>query len=137
MNNILGKMEARKRGADDAILLDMRGFVSEGCAWNIFLVKNKRIVTPSVTSSILRGITRDVVIQLLKEMNIPVEERDVTVSDLFTADEIFGTGTASGISPVIEINGREVGDGRPGPITNEIEANLKEFINKTGASVYE
>jgi branched-chain amino acid aminotransferase len=137
MNNILAKMEARKRGADDAILLDIRGFVSEGCAWNIFLAKNKKVATPSISSSILRGITRDVVIHLLKEMNVPVEERDVTVSELFTGDEIFGTGTGSGISPVIEINGREVGDGRPGPITNEIENKFYEFINKTGTSVYE
>ena len=91
MNNILAKMEARKRGVDDAILLDLRGFVSEGCAWNIFLVKNERVLTPSVTSSILRGITRDVVIQLLKEMDLLVEERDVTVSELFTADETLTT----------------------------------------------
>ena len=137
MNNILAKMEARKRGADDAILLDIRGFVSEGCAWNIFLVKNKKVATPSISSSILRGITRDVVIHLLKEINIPVEERDITVSELFTADEIFGTGTGSGISPVIEINGREVRDGRPGPITNETEIRLKESIEKTGTPVYE
>jgi len=137
MNNILAKMEARKRGADDAILLDIRGFVSEGCAWNIFLVKNKKVATPSISSSILRGITRDVVIHLLKKINIPVEERDITVSELFTADEIFGTGTGSGISPVIEINGREVRDGRPGPITNETEIRLKESIEKTGTPVYE
>jgi branched-chain amino acid aminotransferase len=137
MNNILAKMEARKRGADDAILLDLRGFVSEGCAWNIFLVKNGKAATPSISSSILRGITRDVVIHLLQEMDIPVEERDVTVSELFTADEIFGTATGSGISPVVEINGREVGDGKAGSVTNEIEMRLKEFINKTGISVYE
>ncbi len=137
MNNILAKMEARKRGADDAILLDIRGFVSEGCAWNIFLVKNKTVATPSISSSILRGITRDVIIHLLKEMNISVEERDVTVSELFTADEIFGTGTGSGISPVIEINGREVGDSRPGPITDETDIKFKEFITKTGTSVFE
>jgi branched-chain amino acid aminotransferase len=137
MNNILAKMEARKRGADDAILLDMRGFVSEGCAWNIFLVKNNQTTTPSVSSSILRGITRDVVIRLLKGMKVSVEEREVTVSELFTADEIFGTATGSGISPVIEINGRAVGDGRPGPITNEIEIKLKELIEKTGTPVYE
>ncbi len=137
VNNILAKMEARKRGADDAILLDIRGFVSEGCAWNIFLVKNNRVATSSISSSILRGITRDGVIHLLKEMNIPVEERDITVSELFTADEIFGTGTGSGISPVIEINGRKVGDGRSGSITNEIENKFNEFINETGVSVYE
>lgn len=137
MNNILAKMEARKRGADDAILLDLRGFVSEGCAWNIFLVKNGKAATPSISSSILRGITRDVVIHLLQEMDIPVEERDVTVSELFTADEIFGTATGSGISPVVEISGREVGGGKAGSVTNEIEMRLKGFINKTGISVYE
>lgn len=137
MNNILAKMEARSRGSDDAILLDLRGFVSEGCAWNIFLVKNGKAATPSISSSILRGITRGVVIQLLKEMDIPVEERDVTVSELFTADEIFGTATGSGISPIVEINGREIGDGKAGPITNEIEKRLKELIHQTGTSVYE
>jgi len=137
MNNILAKMEARRRGADDAVLLDLRGFVSEGCAWNIFLVKNGKVATPSTSSSILRGITRDVVIQLLKEMDVPVEERDVTISELFTADEIFGTATGSGISPIVEINGREIGDGKAGSITNEMENRLKELIHQTGTSVYE
>ena len=135
LNNILAKMEARKRGADDAILLDIRGFVSEGCAWNIFLVKNSCVSTPSTTSSILRGITRDVVIFILKELNVQVQERDVSLSELFAADEVFGTGTGSEISPIIEINGREVGDGRPGPVTNKIETEFKAFIEKTGTSV--
>lgn len=137
INNILAKMEARKRGVDDAILLDIRGFVSEGCAWNIFLVKNNGVATPSISSSILRGITRDVVVHLLKEMNIQIEERDITVSELFTADEIFGTGTGSGITPVTEINGRKVGDGEAGPITDETENKLNEYITQTGTSVYE
>lgn len=135
INNILAKMEARKRGVDDAILLDIRGFVSEGCAWNIFLVKNRRVVTPSITSSILRGITRDVVIRLLEEINFPVEERDVTVSELLVADEVFGTGSGSGISPIVEINGRKVGDGTPGPVVNETEIRFKSFIEKSGTPV--
>jgi branched-chain amino acid aminotransferase len=135
LNNILAKMEARKRGADDAILLDIRGFVSEGCAWNIFLVKNNCVSTPSITSSILRGITRDAVILLLKELNIRIQERDISLSELFAADEVFGTGTASEISPIIEINGREVGDGKPGPLTSRIDAEFKEYIEKMGTPV--
>jgi branched-chain amino acid aminotransferase len=135
LNNILAKMEAKKKGVDDAILLDIRGFVSEGCAWNIFLVRNHCVSTPSITSSILPGITRKVVISLLKELNIQVEERDITLSELFIADEVFGTGTGSGISPVIEINGRVVGDGKPGLITNQIEQKLKDFIEKNGTPI--
>jgi branched-chain amino acid aminotransferase len=135
LNNILAKMDARKRGADDAILLDIRGFVSEGCAWNVFLVRNDCVSTPSITSSILRGITRDVVIDLLKGLKIQVQERDVSLSELFTADEVFGTGTASEISPVIEINGRKIGDGEPGPITNKVEKKFRELIDKIETSV--
>lgn len=135
LNNILAKMEAKKKGVDDAILLGIRGFVSEGCAWNIFLVRNHCVATPSITSSILPGITRKVIISLLKELNIQVEERDITLSELFIADEVFGTGTGSGISPVIEINGRVVGDGKPGLITNKIEQKLKDFIEKNGTPI--
>ena len=128
-------MEARKKGADDAILLDIRGFVSEGCAWNIFLVKDQHVATPSRTSSILMGITRNVVITLLKELNFQVEEREITLSELFIADEIFGTGTGTQISPIIEINGRIAGGGSPGNITVQIEEKLKEFIEKSGTPI--
>lgn len=137
INNILAKMEARGKGADDAILLDIRGFVSEGSAWNIFLVKNRGVVTPSCTSSILMGITRNVVIKILKEFNCQIEERDVALSELFTADEVFGTGSGTEISPVIEINGRKVGEGKPGPLTHEIEMRFKDFIKGSGTPVYE
>lgn len=135
LNNILAKMEAKKKGADDAILLDVRGFVSEGCAWNIFLVKNGCVSTPSITSSILKGITRDAVIHLLGEVAIQVQERDISLSELFTADEAFGTGTASEITPIIEINGRTVGDGTPGPVTINVEERFKKLIEKAGTPV--
>jgi len=135
LNNILAKMEAKKKGADDAILLDVRGFVSEGCAWNIFLVKNGCVSTPSITSSILKGITRDAVIHLLGEVAIQVQERDISLSELFTADEAFGTGTASEITPIIEINGRTVGDGAPGPVTINVEERFKKLIEKAGTPV--
>ena len=135
LNNILAKMEAKKKGVDDAILLDVRGFVSEGCAWNIFLVKNGCVSTPSITSSILKGITRDAVIHLLGELAIQVQERDISLSELFTADEAFGTGTASEITPIIEINGRTVGDGAPGPVTINVEERFKKLIEKAGTPV--
>ena len=135
MNNILAKMEAKEKGADDAVLLDTRGFVSEGCAWNVFVIKDKHVATPSATSSILQGITRNVVIRLLNEMNISVKERDISLSELFTADEVFGTGSGSGISPVIEINGRMVGTGEPGPLTLKVEGKFKEFSKTHGTPV--
>ena len=137
INNILAKIEAKKKGADDAILLDIRGFVSEGCAWNIFVVKDSCAVTPSITSSILRGTTRNVVINLLKELDCQVVERDVSLSELFIADEIFGTGTGSEITPVIEINGRMVGEGKPGPMTTAIEKKFKDFVEKNGTPIVE
>ena len=135
MNNILAKMEAKKKGADDAILLDARGFVSEGCAWNVFVIKDNHVSTPSTTSSILPGITRNVVIRLLNEVDINVEERDISLSELFTADEIFGTGSGSGISPVIEINGRVIGSGEPGPLTLKLDGMFKEFTEAHGIPV--
>lgn len=136
INNILAKMEAKKRGADDAILLDVRGFVSEGSAWNIFLIKDNCVITPSRTSSILLGITRNVVIKLSSGMGFQVEERDVVLSELFTADEMFGTGTGTEISPIIEINGRIVGEGKPGSITNKIEESFRDFVRNNGTPIY-
>ena len=135
MNNILAKMEAKKSGADDAILLDDRGFVSEGCAWNVFVIKGDHASTPSKTSSILEGITRNVVIRLLNDMDIIVSERDIALSELLCADEVFGTGSGSGISPVIEINGREIGSGEPGSLTRKIDKKFEEFTGSHGTPI--
>ena len=128
VNIILAKIEAKNSGVDDGILLDSRGFVAEGCGWNIFLVKDNCAITPSLNSSILNGITRKVVIKLLKELNVPVVERDVTLSDLMTADEVFGTGTASEITPVLEINGRRIGAKEVGPVTVKLETLFKAYV---------
>jgi branched-chain amino acid aminotransferase len=128
VNIILAKIEAKNFGVDDGILLDSRGFVSEGCGWNIFLIRNGCAVTPSINSSILNGITRNVVIKLLRDINIPVVERDVTLSELLTADEAFGTGTASEITPILEINGRKIGSKDVGPITEKLESLFKNYI---------
>ena len=135
VNIILAKIEAKNSGVDDGILLDSRGFVAEGCGWNIFLIKNGSAITPSLNSSILNGITRQVVINLFKELKIPIVEREVTLSELFVADEVFGTGTASEITPVFEINGRKIGTRKIGTITKKIKQAFKDYVANYGTSI--
>ena len=115
INSILAKLEAIYSNYEEAILLDSRGFVSEGSGENIFVVKNGVIHTPSTAASILEGITRDTVIELSAELGYEVVERDLVRSDLFLADEIFVTGTAAEITPIREVDKREIG--KPGPVT--------------------
>ena len=115
INSILAKLEAIYSNYEEAILLDSRGFVSEGTGENIFVVKNGVIHTPSTAASILEGITRDTVIELARDMGYEVIERDLVRSDLFLADEIFVTGTAAEITPIREVDKREIG--KPGPVT--------------------
>ncbi|MCL6471760.1 MAG: branched-chain amino acid transaminase [Firmicutes bacterium] len=115
INSILAKLEAIYSNYEEAIMLDSRGFVSEGTGENIFVVKNGVIHTPSTASSILEGITRDTVMELARDMGFEVVERDLVRSDLFLADEIFVTGTAAEITPIREVDKREIG--KPGPVT--------------------
>jgi len=127
LNSILAKLEANAVGADEAIMLDERGFVSEGATDNVFIVKNGIIYTPPRTSGILPGITRDRVMRLAEELGYKVVEKDITPAELLTADEVFLTGTAAGIVPVVKISGRVIGDGRPGPITRRLMEKFKEI----------
>ncbi len=120
LNSILASTEARKVGYDEAILLDQHGFVSEGAGENIFLVKNGLINTPAASSSILEGITRDTIIKIANDMGYRVVERSILRTELYTADELFFTGTAAEILPILSVDGRTVGDGSPGPITKEL-----------------
>ncbi|MDW8359836.1 MAG: branched-chain amino acid transaminase [Candidatus Caldarchaeum sp.] len=120
LNSILASTEARKAGYDEAILLDQSGFVSEGAGENIFLVKDGVINTPSTSSAILEGITRDAVITLATDMGYKVVERPITRTELYTADELFFTGTAVEILPILEVDGRTVGDGSAGPVTKQL-----------------
>lgn len=135
LNNILAKLESRGRGADDAILLNDRGFVCEGSGWNIFIVKGNKVVTPSHTSGILRGITRDSVISLLKQDGMQVEEREVVLSELFTASEVFGTGSGTEITPVVEVGGRRVGAGDVGMVTSRAEELFFEDVKRNGTKI--
>lgn len=128
LNSILAKIEANIAGVDEAICLDKRGFVSEGVAENIFMVRNGEIRTPPTTTGALPGITRDVVIELAKKLRYPMIERNITPNELFNADEVFFTGTAAEIIPVREINKRGIGTGKPGPITQRL---MEEFFKLT------
>lgn len=128
LNSILAKLEAIKAGADDAILLDNRGFVSEASAANLFLVKNGVIATPPQTAGILPGITREKVMELAKSLGFIIEEREITPMELFTADEVFLTGTAAEIVPVAEIAGRKLPEA-PGKVTKRL---IEEFEKLKG-----
>jgi len=119
VNSILAKVESLKSGYDEAIMLDHRGMVSEGPGENIFAVKDGSISTTPEHASILRGITRDSVIEIAGDLGYTVSERDLTRDELLASDEIFFTGTAAEITPIREIDGVEIG--KPGPVTKAIQ----------------
>lgn len=127
VNSILAKREAVMAGYEETIMLDAQGFVSEASGENIFVVKNNHITTPPTTNA-LNGITRNSVIQILKDQNIIVEEKWMTRDELYTADEVFFTGTAAEITPVKEIDHRKIGQGKPGPITQKVQKEYFEVV---------
>ena len=129
LNSILAKLEAISAGADDAIMLDNRGFVSEATGENVFIVKNGKIMTPPPTSGVLLGITRNCIIELAGKLGYEVMERELTPFELITADEVFLTGTAAEIVPVESVNGRKIGTRVPGPITERL---IEEFEKLKG-----
>lgn len=128
MNSQLIKMEAILGGFSEGIALDDRGYVSEGSGENIFLVNGGRLITPPLGASILPGITRDSVIQIAREMNIPVEETSVQRSALYLADELFFTGTAAEITPIRSVDRITVGAGKRGEITKKLQDVFFEVI---------
>jgi branched-chain amino acid aminotransferase len=137
LNSILAKIQANYAGVDEAFLLDAEGYVAEGTGDNIFVVKNGVIKTPPVSSSVLRGITRDTVIDLAREMGYEVVEERLTLHELYVADEVFITGTAAEIVPVVEIDGRKINDGKTGEITKKLREKFKEIRTKLGTKIYE
>ena len=121
VNSAFAKTEAILNGADEAIVLNEKGFVSEGSAENIFIVRNKKLITPPVSDDILEGITRNAVITIAKDLGYKVEERHIARTELYIADEVFFCGTGAQISPVIQIDHVKIGDGKAGVITKEIQ----------------
>ena len=122
VNSVLAKREVQRIGYDEAILLDSEGRVAEGTGDNIFIVHKETLFTPPLDMPILAGITRDSVIALAGDAGVPVIERSFTRDMLYTASEVFLTGTAVELTPVREVDGRPVGDGRPGPVTRTLQA---------------
>jgi len=127
LNNVLARMEAIEAGVDEAIMLNQHGYVSEASSENIFMVKDEKVITPPLEAGILRGITRQTVIDIARELGYEVEEKNITPHDLYNADEVFLTGTAAEIVPVLKIDGREIGGGKPGPITERIRRRYMEI----------
>jgi branched-chain amino acid aminotransferase len=120
LNNILAKIEGMQAGCVEALVLNQKGEVSECTGDNIFLVRKGELLTPSVEAGILEGITRSVVLELAREMKIPVRETPLTKHDVYIADECFLTGSAAEIVPVTKVDSRKIGDGLPGPITRRL-----------------
>src|ERR671914_2324290 len=119
LNSMLAVTEANRAGYDEAILLTADGFIADGSGENVFIVKNGAVATPPLSTSILPGITRDSVIQILQDLGYTVEEKNLIRSDLITADEVFMCGTAAEITPIREIDDHEIGP--PGPVTRELQ----------------
>jgi len=143
LNSILATQDAKQKGFDEAILLDQSGNVSEAPGENIFLVKNNELVTPSLNSSALDGITRRSIITLSKDMRLKVKTRKVSKEELKTADEIFLSGTAAEITPIIKIDKKKIGDGKVGNMTklfmdtySDIVMNKNKNYSKWLTAVY-
>ncbi len=128
VNSVLAKREAVRDGYDEAILLNMRGFVAEGSGENLFLVRNGLVKTPPVSSGILDGITRATVMEVLRDDGYDVREMELTRSDLYNADELFFSGTAAEVTPIRELDGRAVGAGEPGPVSKRAQQLFKETV---------
>ncbi|OHB43694.1 MAG: branched-chain-amino-acid transaminase [Planctomycetes bacterium GWF2_39_10] len=128
LNNILAKIESIQAGAGEALMLNKDGYVAECAGDNIFIYKNKTLLTPPTSAGILVGITRNVVMKLAAEMEIKVKEELITRYDLYIAEECFLTGTAAEIIPVVKIDGRTIGTGKPGKITSDL---LKRYRDLT------
>ena len=135
MNNILGKIEAKQFGALEAIMLNDQGYVAECTADNVFIVHKGEIITPSASQGALRGITRSTVIDIAKELKVPLRETDMTRYDVWCADECFLTGSGAEVIPVVKLDGRVIGSGKPGPITQQVLASFRRRVLVEGTKI--
>src|SRR5207253_7548158 len=137
LNNILAKIEAITAGCEEAEMLNAEGFVSECTGDNIFVVKEGQLMTPPLSAGALYGITRRVVMEIAAESGVTVSEPNLTRHDLFNADECFLTGTGAEVVPIVKIDGRVIGDGKPGPITEKLVAQYRTLTKVSGEPIYE
>jgi branched-chain amino acid aminotransferase len=131
MNSILAHQEAAQDGYDEALLLDVDGFVAEGSGENVFIIRNGKLYTPDLTSA-LEGITRDTIFQLAGEIGLQVIEKRITRDEVYSADEAFFTGTAAEVTPIRELDNRTIGAGRRGPVTEKLQSMFFDAV--TGKS---
>jgi branched-chain amino acid aminotransferase len=129
LNSVLAKIEAQKSGYEEAILLDHYGHVCEGTGENIYVVRDGVIATPAVTNAILWGINRMSILEIAKDLGYEVVQRSIARSEMALADEVFMSGTAAELTPVREIDDMQIGDGKPGPITREIQGVFEDALH--------
>src|SRR6201996_6564562 len=136
LNNILAKIEANNAGVEEAVMLNSEGFVAECTADNLFVIKNGELLTPPLSAGALYGVTRQTVIELAEQAGIKVSEPNLTRYDLFNADECFVTGTGAEIMPVVKIDGRVIGSGKPGALTTKLISEYKALTQVAGTPIY-
>lgn len=136
LNNVLARIEANLANADEALMLNDAGNVAECTADNVFIVKRGQIMTPPITAGALRGITRSVVFDIAHELGIPISEPELTRHDIYIADEAFLTGTAAEVIPMIKVDGRTIGNGKPGEITKRTIARFRELTRESGTPIF-
>ena len=135
LNNVMAKIEAIQGGGEEGVMLNEQGFVAECTGDNLFIVKRGQVFTPPISAGALDGITRCAAMDLLKEMNVPCHEVNMTRHDIFTADECFLTGTAAEVIAAVVLDRRPIGTGKPGPLTQKLIEKFKVLANSTGTAV--
>jgi branched-chain amino acid aminotransferase len=135
LNNILAKIEARQAGALEAIMLNDQGYVAECTGDNIFIVHKGEILTPAASQGALKGITRDTIFDIAKEIGVPIREVDLTRYDVWCSDECFLTGTGAEVIPVVKLDGREIGNAKPGVITQKVLAAFRRRVLTEGTHI--
>ena len=135
LNNIMAKIEARQAGALEAIMLNDQGYVAECTGDNIFIVHKGEILTPAASQGALKGITRDTIFAIAKEIGVPIREADLTRYDVWCSDECFLTGTGAEVIPVVKLDGREIGDAKPGVITQKVLAAFRRRVLTEGTRI--
>ena len=135
LNNIMAKVEAIQANALEAIMLNEQGYVAECTGDNIFILKNGVLITPRISDGALDGITRAVILELAGQLGVEYREQAMTRYDIYIADECFLTGSAAEVIPVVSLDRRTIGDGKPGPITARFITAFRELANSTGTPV--
>jgi branched-chain amino acid aminotransferase len=136
LNNIMARIEVNLAGVDEGLMLTTQGYVSECTADNVFIVKKGRVLTPSAHLGILQGITRQTVLDLCETLRIPASEQVLTLHDMYAADECFLTGTGAELGPVVQLDGRTIGTGQPGPVSLRILTAFRDLASREGTPVY-